>query len=389
MKSIKYITLIITILSLLFASCGNKSENAEAVEEGHEQHEEVHLTEQQFVALNMKIDTISTRNISGYVEASGTLSTPPQSRASVTSVVESNVVSIQVTEGDEVRKGQVLAYLSHPNIVKIQTDYLNAYSNSVFLQKKFERQRKLYEAGVGAGANFQKAESEYEAAKAEISGLEAQLKLLNVNVNAVRKGTIVQKVALQSPISGFVQKVSVNLGQYVSPQTEMFQVVNTEHIHADLMVFEKDAYKIKKGQEVIFEEEVVGGEKLVGEIHSVAKALEDNSKAIRVHVDVENKNHNLIPGVYVQGKILVTNEKTEALPQSAIIKEGDRFYVFSVEGENDEWAFKPVEVILGAKDGDWVAVQFPEYVEPNVQFAYNNAYYLISEMKKSEAGHSH
>ena len=93
--------------------------------------------------------------------------------------------------------------------------------------------------------------------------------------------------------------------------------------------------------------------------------------------------------MYIQGRIQIESSKTKALPESAIVKEGDRFFVFSAEKENDDWSFKPVEVLLGEKDGEWVAVNFSEEIASNTKFAYNNAYYLIAQMKKGEAGHSH
>ena len=81
--------------------------------------------------------------------------------------------------------------------------------------------------------------------------------------------------------------------------------------------------------------------------------------------------------------------KTMALPESAIVKEGDRFFVFSAEKENEDWSFIPIEVLLGAKDGNWIAVQFTEVQDKTTKFAYNNAYYLIAEMKKGETEHEH
>jgi cobalt-zinc-cadmium efflux system membrane fusion protein len=337
----------------------------------------------------MKIDTLALRNMSGYVEANGTLEVPPQNEAAITTVVGANVVSIEVIEGDKVNKGQVVAYLSHPNIIQAQTDYLNAYSNSELAKKNYERQQKLYDAGVGSGANFQKAEAEYQASKAMVNGLEAQLRILNVNTTSVRNGTIAQRIALRSPIEGFVQKVEVKTGQYVEPQTELFEIVNTHHVHADLMVFEKDVYKVQKGQKVNFTVQSIPDAELIAEIYSVSKTFEDNPKTVHVHAEIENKKGNLIPGMYIQGKIQVDNTQTKALPESAIIKEGERYYVFSVEKENDDWSFKPIEVVLGTKDGDWVSVQFTENIESNTKFAYNNAYYLNAEMKKGEAEHAH
>ena len=401
MKNKIYKFLTVMVLTIFVSACGNKENHNEndghshdeeektEVNEEHHDEDEVMLSQQQFDALKMKIDTLALRNMSGYVEANGTLEVPPQNEAAITTVVGANVVSIEVIEGDKVNKGQVVAYLSHPNIIQAQTDYLNAYSNSELAKKNYERQQKLYDAGVGSGANFQKAEAEYQASKAMVNGLEAQLRILNVNTTSVRNGTIAQRIALRSPIEGFVQKVEVKTGQYVEPQTELFEIVNTHHVHADLMVFEKDVYKVQKGQKVNFTVQSIPDAELIAEIYSVSKTFEDNPKAVHVHAEIENKKGNLIPGMYIQGKIQVDNTQTKALPESAIIKEGERYYVFSVEKENDDWSFKPIEVVLGTKDGDWVSVQFTENIESNTKFAYNNAYYLNAEMKKGEAEHAH
>ncbi|WP_299059543.1 efflux RND transporter periplasmic adaptor subunit [Polaribacter uvawellassae] len=389
MKNTKYTILKVLIISLLVVACNHKESKKAEIKETQNKNEEVMLSQQQYDALKMKIDTIALRNMSGYIKANGTLEVPPQSEAAITSVVGANVLSIKVIEGDKVNKGQVVAYLSHPNIIQMQTDYLNAFSNSNFLKKNFERQQKLYDAGVGSGANFQKAEAEYDASKAMVNGLEAQLKLLNINTSSVRNGTIAQSISLRSPIEGYVQKVEVKTGQYVEPQTELFEIVNTYHVHADLMVFEKDVYKVMKGQKVSFNIQTMQDEELTAEIYSVSKTFEDDPKAVHVHAEIENKKGNLIPGMYIQGKIQTENTQTMALPESAIVKEGDKFFVFSAEKENDDWSFKPVEVLLGAKDGNWIAIQFSEDIKPNTKFAYNNAYYLIAEMKKGEAEHEH
>ena len=401
MKNKIYKILTVMVLTIFVSACGNKENHSEndghshdeeektEINEAHNESEEVMLSQQQFDALKMKIDTLALRNMSGYVEANGTLEVPPQNEAAITTVIGANVVSIEVIEGDKVNKNQIVAYLSHPNIIQAQTDYLNAYSNSNFLKKNYERQQRLYEAGVGSGANFQKAEAEYDASKAMVNGLQAQLRILNVNTTSVRNGTIAQRISLRSPIEGFVQKVEVKTGQYVEPQTELFEIVNTHHVHADLMVFEKDVYKVQKGQKVNFKVQSIPDAELTAEIYSVSKTFEDNPKAVHVHAEIENKKGNLIPGMYIQGKIQVDNTQTKALPESAIIKEGDRYYVFSVEKENNDWSFKPIEVVLGTKDGDWVSIQLIEEIESTTQFAYNNAYYLIAEMKKGEAEHAH
>ncbi len=398
----------IGLLMLLFnlSACGDaKSESAENNEHPtgaendhpngaendhpHRETEEVMLTAKQFEGLQMKIDTMHMRNMSGYVEANGHLEVPPQSEATITSVVGANVVSIEVIEGDKVNKGQTVAYLSHPNIIQKQTDYLNAYSNSQFLEKEFERQKKLYDAGVGSGVNFQKAEAEYQASRSMAKGLAAQLQQLNISASGVRNGTIYQRVPLASPIEGFVQKVEVKTGQFVEPQTNLLNVVDTHHVHADLMVFEKDVHKVKQGQKVSFRVQSIPGKELTAEIYSVGKTFEQDLKALHVHAEIENKEGNLIPGMYIQGRIQTDNAKTRAIPESAIATAGNKSFVFTAEREGDAWSFKPVEIIKAINDGDWVGVTFLTAQDPNTQYAQNNAYYLMAEMKKGDAEHSH
>ena len=399
MKNLSKYTVIGLFTMLLgLTACGDsKSETAEndegnsEMEEAHTEGEaeEVMLTAKQFDALQMKIDTLHMRNMSGYVEANGQLEVPPQNEATITSVVGANVVSIEVIEGDKVNKGQTVAYLSHPNIIQKQTDYLNAYSNSQYLKKEFERQKTLYDAGVGSGANFQKAEAQYEASRSMANGLEAQLQQLNVSASGVRKGTIYQRVALRSPIEGYVQKVEVKTGQYVEPQTDLMEVVDTHHVHADLMVFEKDVYKVKKGQMVTFNVQSNQGQELTAEIYSVGKTFEQNPKALHVHAEIENKQGNLIPGMYIQGRIQTDNTMTRAIPESAIAADGDKSFVFIAKKEGEDWEFMPVEVTKNIHDGEWIAIDFLTEQEPNTQYAFNNAYYLMAEMKKGEAEHSH
>lgn len=386
------------MMLLGLTSCGDSKKETLDKKQAHPEMEKEHseseakeamLTAKQFDALQMEIDTLQMRNMRGYVEANGQLEVPPQNQAIITTVIGANVVSIEVIEGDKVKKGQTIAYISHPNIIQKQTDYLNAYSNSQFLKKEYERQKTLFNAGVGSGANFQKIEAEYHASRSMVNGLEAQLQQMNIGASGVRNGTIYQRVALRSPIEGFVQKVEVKTGQYVEPQTNLMEIVDTHHVHADLMVFEKDIYKVKEGQKVVFNVQSIPGKELAAEIYSVGKTFEQNPKAIHIHAEIENKEGNLIPGMYIQGRIQTDNSKTRAIPEAAIVADGNRFFVFTAEKQDDEWVFKPIEVTRGIQDGGWIEISFLTIVEPKASFAFNNAYYLMAEMKKGDAEEKH
>lgn len=396
---LSFLTIVFLILNCERAAQDkhdHEDEHGHEEEAGHHEDEEgenVHFSAEQFDALDMKVDTLSRRNMTSVVQASGELEVPPQNEAMVTAKIGANISSIKVIEGDEVKKGQVLAYLSHPDFTRIQSDYLEAYNNAQFLEQEYQRQKRLYEAEVGSGKLYQQTQSNHRSALGVVKSLESQLRQLGVNPSRIREGDFYDQMPVISPIDGSVVKVAVKTGQYVQPQTNMLEIVNTDHIHADLMVFEKDVHKVKKGQRVRFRIETLPQDELYAEIYSVGKMFEQSPKAVHVHAEIENKKGNLIPGMYIKGEILLDSIETLALPESAIVREEDYFLAFIAEkeqeGDHENWMFTPIEVRTGASSNGWIEIKPTDNIPENALFAMNNAYYLLAEMKKGEVGHSH
>lgn len=400
-KQITYIAAIL-FMATFFTGCGSKSSTeVETTEKGQVQVEEelsdegeVHLSELKKNSIGIKVDVIPTRPLSGVVEANGQLEVPPQHEATVTAILGANVTAIKVIEGDKVKKGQTLATLAHPNLSRLQSDYVRAYHQLQFLQKEYERQKKLYDENVGSGKIFQQTQADYLSMKGEVKGFEAQLGQLSLNIAKVQNGDVYQNVPVVSPIDGYIEKVKVQIGQYVDPQKDMFMIVNNEHIHADLMVFEKDVHKVKKGQDISFTVESVPGVTLKAKIYSVGKQFEQNPKAVHVHAEIEKKNDFLIPGMYINGRIHTGEKAVLALPESAVIEEEGKSYIFTVTPPNEdnnemEWGFKAVEIRTGLVDDGWVEIKLLEPLPEKTKVAWDNAYYLIAEMKKGSTEHGH
>jgi cobalt-zinc-cadmium efflux system membrane fusion protein len=365
--------------------------------EAHEEHgdheegaEEAHLSEAQFQSLEMKVGPLPERNLGAYIEANGQLEVPPQNEALVSTYIGANVVSIEVIEGDKVSQGKVLAYLSHPDIIQLQTDYLSAYNSLTYLEKDYLRQKKLYEENVGSGKDLQRLEAEFLSAKGKSNGYEAQLKLLGLSIDEINAGNVHERIPVRSPIDGHVRKVEVKTGQFVEPQKDLFDIVNVEHIHADLMVFEKDVHKVREGQKVLFSVEGHDEYDLEAVIYSVGKAFENDPKAVHLHAEIENKHGVLLPGMYVRGRIMSEENLVTAVPEEAVVNEAGKDYVFTANSlENKEWEFIPVEVKVGTRSDGLVSITLISEAKENETFALNNAYYLMAQMKKGEAGHEH
>jgi len=396
-----YINRILSLaIIFMVTACNNQSENDNHDDHGHEEEtghhqegENVHFSLAQFDALDMQVGALPTRNMSAVVQANGQLEVPPQNEATVTAIIGANIASINVIEGDNVKKGQVLAYLSHPDVTRFQNNYLEAYNSAQFLEKEYNRQERLYREEVGSGKTFQQTEADFRSAQGLAKSLESQLRQLGLNPARIKEGNFYDKMPVVSPIDGSIVSVEVKTGQYVQPETNLFEIVNTHHIHADLMVFEKDVHKVKDGQRIRFRVESMPDQELTAEIYSVGKKFEQDPKAVHVHAEIENKTGNLIPGMYIKGQILTEDVETLALPESAVVREGEQFVAFiaekEIEGETENWMFTPIEVITGLTHDDWVEVKFMREIPANTLFAMNNAYYLMAELKKGEAEHSH
>jgi len=372
-----------------------RKENTRKYHDGHDEEEmgTVHLSALKFNRIGLKVDALAARSLSGVIDVNGRLALLPQHKAMVTAILGANVTAIKVIEGEKVKRGQVLAYLSHPNLTNLQTGYIRAYNQMQFLEKELERQKRLYDEGVGSGKSYQQTLADYRSMKGEVKGFEAQLMQLSMNVRKVRNGNIYQTVPVVSPIDGNIEKILVQIGQFVDAQAEILGIINTDYVHADLMVFEKDVYKVKEGQKVSFTVESLPGKTLSAKIFSIGKNFEQNPRIVHVHAEIDQKEHLLIPGMYINGRIYTESTSVNALPEEAIVVEDGKPYIFMAkvlqEDGETEWEFTPVEIRIGNSNDGWVEINLLEPLPKFAQVVWNNAYYLIAEMKKGETSHEH
>lgn len=414
------IVIAVLLPSVLFTACRNQSNEDQgqdasnvAVEIGHEEGR-VSLTPMQRQAINLKVGPLQYKNISTAIKTTGELQVPPHNEANISAIVGGNVYKINVIEGDKVQKGQTLALLEHPDFVQMQVDLQESASRLDYLQKEYKRQQNLYEQKVGSGKAFQEAQANYTSTKARVEGLKTKLNILNLNTRKILEGEIYRFIPIISPIRGFIKEVNIKMGQYAGPPEILFGVIDNSHIYADLMVFEKDVYKVKKGQKVTFTVANEPKDSYTGKIYAVGKTFEEYPKAVLVHAEIEGNTDNLIPGMYIEGRITINDIPTLALPETAIVSEGEESFIFvkTEEAEHKEenkkksglekeavskkhnpsggnWTFKRVVVVTGAEDNGWVEVKLLEPLPDSVKVAYNGAYKLISEMGKGETGHGH
>ena len=97
--------------------------------------------------------------------------------------------------------------------------------------------------------------------------------------------------------------------------------------------------------------------------------------------------------MYVEGRIVQGDKKGFAVPEAAIIKEGEQSFIFILdedeEMESDKMKFKMIPVTVGITDLGFVEVNLPAEVSKDAKVVINGAYNLSSEMVKGELEHGH
>lgn len=372
---------------------------------GHAGEEnKVHLLQNQMDAMDIQLGHLKELNLSTTVKSNGRLELPPQNKASLSAISGGRITSIKVLEGDYVRRGQVLAILENPDFITMQEEYLLTGNELAYLEKDYLRQKALFADSIASEKVYQQAELQYRAADAKRKALRARFALYSIDPAAVDKGEFVSSISIKSPINGFVRLVEVNMGMYVTPEQEMFEIVDNDHIHIDLMVYEKDMSKVKVGQKVIFSLSTDPDSVFTGKIFSLGKAFDREKKAMVTHAEIDNKQGGLLPGMYVDARIVTNSDVVRALPEEAIVTDGGLQYIFvhrpiseaehnhlhaAGEDHGHEYVFEKMEVNTGASDIGFTEVIPVEPLGPETRVVTAGAYYLMAEMKKGEGGHGH
>jgi cobalt-zinc-cadmium efflux system membrane fusion protein len=349
-------SIIIILFSLLFSACssGNKKEEVTSEEQISAV---IQISASQFKANNMTFATPKLVGFNEVLTTTGYIDVPPEFKASISTFYPGYVKKITLIEGNYVKKGQLLFQLENPEYLQMQIEYLEAREKLEYLKSEYERQKALAEEQIAAQKNFLKAKSEYFVTKTMCDGSAKKLGLLGLNAGSLTSENIRSSINIYSPISGYVSSINVTQGKVLNPDEVAMTITNTEHLHAELQLFEKDITGIKIGQKITY---TIGNEKINGEVHLISKSVSDEKRTISVHGHLDNGEHltKLYPGMYVEATIAKTTATKFGVPEAAVVDLEDKYYVLIKTTENEGvYNFKKVELTKPIFGNGFVSAQ--------------------------------
>ena len=374
MKNIFYF-----LLMIIFSSCTDKKQESIASAEFPLATNRVALSNEQLQSAQISTEELQKIPLSSVLQLNGKIDVPPQNMVSICMPLGGYLKSTQLLPGMHLQKGEIIAVMEDAQYIELQQKYLQAKAKLQYDESDYQRQLALNQQKASSDKVLQQAALELQQERVNLAALTEQLKLINVNPLSLSENNLSKSVNLFSPINGYVSAVKVNVGKYLQPDDILFELVNPEDIHLNLNVFEKDLPHLAIGQKLLAYTNGNPAKKFSCEIILISKDVSSGGTA-EVHCHFEDYDKNLLPGLYMNAEVEISNHDAFTIPEEAILHFEGKDYLFVSLGNRQ---YEMQEVKTGVKEKGRVEVMNAEAFSGK-DLVVKGAYTLLMSLKNKE-----
>jgi len=233
--------------------------------------------------------------------------------------------------GKQVNKGQPLISIYSPELWQTQQEYLLA------LKGRNELASSSFREAVTSSASL------LEAARKRLELWDIDLKQLE---HLEHTGKPFRTLTLYAPSDGFVLTRNAFPKQRVTPETELYALVNLSTIWVLADIYEYEAPEIKLSQVANITLPYAAGRTLRGKVTYIYPQLDNTTRTLKVRIEVPNPNFTLKPDMYANVELRIEYGKRLVVPQDAVLDSGAEQTIFIA---HEGGYFEPRRVELGAK----------------------------------------
>jgi RND family efflux transporter MFP subunit len=278
-----------------------------------------------------------------------------ENQVTVRSEVSGAVLQTLVDVGAAVREGQELARLDDSGIrdsyISARSGVTTAENSAQIAEREVQRAEALSKAGAIADRQRDQARNQLTAAQAMLADARARL------ANAEKQ---LNKTVIKAPFSGVISARSVNAGDYLSPGTATFTIVNPSTMRLEASVSAEDLGAIRLGAPVQFTVNGYGNRQFTGRISSINPVADPATRQVRVIATIPNQGGTLVGGLFAEGRVASEARTSAVVPAAAVDERGVRAAVMRVKAGKVE----KVEVTLGIRDQTTETVEIRSGVIP-------------------------
>ncbi len=186
---------------------------------------------------------------------------------------------------------------------------------------------------------------------------------------------------IHSPVAGTIINVGVRQGQYITPQTEIYQITDLSEVWVYIDVYDYDLPWVRMGDKVELTLASLPGEVFTGVLSYIFPYAEANTRTTKLRVGFDNPEYRLRPEMFADALIHADPlEDVLVIPSEAVVRSGEGTQVFVMRGEGK---FEPRDVSLGIASGNETVVL--RGVSEGEQVVASAQFLIDSESKLKEA----
>ena len=334
----------ILLTTIILSSCGTNPKSTTTKEDSVDVASNiVQLTKEQASLAQLELAPIEQGKMKGMTHLNGVIDVPPTGIASVSIPMGGYIQDINLIPGTFVKKGQVLATVKDPAYVQLQENYLATKAKLSYLQQDLDRQKALLTQEAVSKKSFQQIQADYNTNAIQLKALSEQLKLINIqpeNLTTEKMSSLVQLVA---PIAGYISKVNINRGKYVTPSDILLEIINPNDIHAAITIYEKDIANFKVGMKGTVTLTQDPAKKYPVSVLAVAHNINEDKTAL-LHCHFEKIPANVLPGMFLTADMVVETKDAVLIPIVSVQRFQGKDYIFIQSAEN-VFEVKEIQVI--------------------------------------------
>ncbi len=349
-------------------------------EHGDEHGDEIEMTPAMLKDAGITVEPALVQPVSATITAPGRVVPTQNGVAHVGTMIAGRVTRLYVSEGSKIAKGAPLAEIEAFDIGSLKGEYATARANLEHARLTLARQEKLSGEGIGARRTLEEATAAQGQALASMRAAEAKLRAAGIDPASVNSsGAFSSRIQLRSPISGVVARRTVVLGEYLEPNRDAFEVVNTSTVWIDVQVSPDVAGTLGVGGTGFIRDK--GDHRHTGSIRFISPTVDPESRTVTVRVEVSNPDVHMRPETFVSVEFErpVSTGSALSVPKAAIEQEGTNSYLYR---ENEPGHFQRVQVMLSPEQGERRVVT--SGLKPGDRVAVSGIFYLKSARQKGE-----
>lgn len=265
----------------------------------------------------------------------------PERKADLRAEVSAVVLQVLKENGDVVRRGDVLVRLDQTsirdNLQSAQANVRNATQALDQAERNLERLKTLRASGMTSLQALDDAEVRRNAAQSELSAS---------NARAVVALQQLERTIVRAPFDGVVSDRKASAGDTASIGKELLKVIDPGSMRFAGRVSADKISVVSVGQTVSFRINGYTGQEFRGKVMRVDPSANDVTRQVEVLVSINDAKQPRVAGLYAEGTIEASNVKAVTLPESVLLRAGDKASVWRVKAN----ALNQVELALGARD---------------------------------------